>query len=114
MAATWGAGNLREGDVILLTEMEHHSNLVPWQLLAQRTGAQLRFIPVTGDFGELDLSDLDERLSDVKLLSFTHISNALGTINPVTELCAKAKAVGAVTLVDAAQSAGICHWMYRH
>ena len=106
VAATWGAGNLREGDVILLTEMEHHSNLVPWQLLAQRTGAQLRFIPVTGDFGELDLSDLDERLSDVKLLSLTHISNALGTINPVTELCAKAKAVGAVTLVDAAQSAG--------
>ena len=78
VAATWGAGNLREGDVILLTEMEHHSNLVPWQLLAQRTGAQLRFIPVTGDFGELDLSDLDERLSDVKLLSLTHISNALG------------------------------------
>ena len=106
VAATWGAANLREGDVILLTELEHHSNLVPWQLLAQRTGARLRFIPVTDDAGELDLSDLDERLADVKLLSLTHISNALGTINPVAELCAKAQAVGAVTLVDAAQSAG--------
>lgn len=106
VAATWGASNLREGDVILLTELEHHSNLVPWQLLAQRTGARLRFIPVTDDTGELDLSDLDERLADVKLLSLTHISNALGTINPVAELCAKAQAVGAVTLVDAAQSAG--------
>ena len=106
VAATWGTANLREGDVILLTELEHHSNLVPWQLLAQRTGARLRFIPVTDDAGELDLSDLDERLADVKLLSLTHISNALGTINPVAELCAKAQAVGAVTLVDAAQSAG--------
>ncbi len=106
VAATWGAANLREGDVILLTELEHHSNLVPWQLLAQRTGARLRFIPVTDDAGELDLSDLDDRLADVKLLSLTHISNALGTINPVAELCAKAQAVGAVTLVDAAQSAG--------
>ena len=106
VAATWGAANLREGDVILLTELEHHSNLVPWQLLAQRTGARLRFIPVTDDTGELDLSDLDERLADVKLLSLTHISNALGTINPAAELCAKAQAVGAVTLVDAAQSAG--------
>ena len=106
VAATWGASNLREGDVILLTELEHHSNLVPWQLLAQRTGARLRFIPVTDDTGELDLSDLDERLADVKLLSLTHISNALGTINPVAELCAKAQAVGAVTLLDAAQSAG--------
>ena len=106
VAATWGAANLREGDVILLTELEHHSNLVPWQLLAQRTGARLRFIPVKDDTGELDLSDLDERLADVKLLSLTHISNALGTINPVAELCAKAQAVGAVTLVDAAQSAG--------
>ena len=106
VAATWGATNLREGDVILLTELEHHSNLVPWQLLAQRTGAELRFIPVTSDEGTLDLTELDALLSDVKLLSFTHISNALGTINPVADLCAKAKAVGAVTLVDAAQSAG--------
>jgi len=106
VAATWGAANLREGDVILLTELEHHSNLVPWQLLAQRTGASLRFIPVTGDEGTLDLTDLDALLQGVKLLSFTHISNALGTINPVADLCAKARAAGAVTLVDAAQSAG--------
>ena len=106
VAATWGVANLREGDVILLTQLEHHSNLVPWQLLAQRTGAELRFIPVTGDEGTLDLTDLDTLMQDVKLLSFTHISNALGTINPAADLCAKAKAVGAVTLVDAAQSAG--------
>ena len=106
VAATWGVANLQEGDVILLTELEHHSNLVPWQLLAQRTGAVLRFIPVTGDEGTLDLSDLDALFRDVKLLSITHISNALGTINPVAELCAKARAIGAVTLVDAAQSAG--------
>ncbi len=106
VAATWGAANLGAGDVILLTELEHHSNLVPWQLLAERTGAKLRFIPVTGDEGTLDLSDLDNMLDGAKLLSLTHISNALGTINPVAEICAQAKAVGAVTLVDAAQSAG--------
>ncbi len=106
VAATWGAANFGAGDVILLTELEHHSNLVPWQLLAQRTGAKLRFIPVTGDEGTLDLSDFDVRLEGTKLVSLAHISNALGTINPVAEICAQAKAVDAVTLVDAAQSAG--------
>ena len=106
VAATWGTANLGAGDVILLTELEHHSNLVPWQLLAQRTGAKLRFIPVTGDEGMLDLSDFDGQLEGVKLVSLTHISNALGTINPVAEICAQAKVVGVVTLVDAAQSAG--------
>jgi cysteine desulfurase/selenocysteine lyase len=106
VAATWGAANLGAGDVILLTELEHHSNLVPWQLLVERTGAQLRFIPVTGDEGTLDLSVIDNLLAGVKLLSLTHISNALGTLNPVAELCAQAQAIGAVTLVDAAQSAG--------
>ena len=106
VAATWGTANLGAGDVILLTELEHHSNLVPWQLLAKRTGAKLRFIPVTGDEGTLDLSDFDGQLEGVKLVSLTHISNALGTINPVAEICAQAKTVGAVTLVDAAQSAG--------
>ena len=106
VAATWGTANLGAGDVILLTELEHHSNLVPWQLLAQRTGAKLRFIPVTGDEGTLDLSDFDGQLEGAKLVSLTHISNALGTINPVAEICAQAKAAGAVTLVDAAQSAG--------
>ena len=106
VAATWGVANLREGDVILLTELEHHSNIVPWQLLAQRTGAQLKYIPVTGDDGRLDLAQLGTLLDGTKLLSLTHVSNALGTINPVAEICAKAHATGVVTMVDAAQSAG--------
>lgn len=107
VATAWGNQNVKAGDVILLTEMEHHSNLVPWQLLAQRTGAQLAFVPVTGDSGELDLGRLDELLtSRVKMFSMVHISNSLGTINPVAELCARARKVGATTLIDAAQSAG--------
>ena len=106
VAATWGAANLREGDIILLTEMEHHSNIVPWQLLAERTGARLKYIPVTGDDGLLDLSDLDALFESAKLLSLTHVSNALGTINPVSKICAKARAAGVVTVIDAAQSAG--------
>src|SRR5436190_2624219 len=106
VAQAWGGKFIREGDVILLTEMEHHSNLVPWQLLAERTGARLRFVPVLGD-GTLDLSRLPELLTqEVKLFGFTHISNSLGTINPVAELCEKAHAVGALALVDAAQSVG--------
>ena len=106
VAHAWGGKFVREGDVILLTEMEHHSNLVPWQLLVERTGAQLRFVPVLDD-GTLDLEQLPVLLTpEVKLFAFTHISNSLGTINPVAALCAKARAVGAVTLVDAAQSAG--------
>ena len=106
VAQSWGAKFLREGDVILLTEMEHHSNLVPWQLLAERTGAQLRFLPINARH-ELALDRLDEFLTpEVKLFSFVHISNSLGTINPAAELCAAARKVGAVTLVDAAQSAG--------
>jgi cysteine desulfurase/selenocysteine lyase len=107
VANTWGAANLKPGDRILLTEMEHHSNLVPWQLLAQHTGAKLSFLPVTGDNGWLDLDKLDSLLTPaVKLFAFTHISNTLGTVNPAAELCARARRVGAVTLVDAAQSAG--------
>lgn len=107
VAASWGAQNLKAGDVILLTEMEHHSNLVPWQLLAQRTGAKLAYVPVTGDEGLLDLSRLDALLtSDVKLFSMVHISNSLGTVNPVAELCARARKRGITTLVDGAQSAG--------
>ena len=106
VAQTWGARFVREGDVILLTEMEHHSNLVPWQMLAERTGARLRFVPVAGD-GTLALERLGDLLTpEVKLFAFTHISNSLGTINPVAELCRAARAVGAVTLVDAAQSIG--------
>ena len=105
-AQAWGGTLVREGGVILLTEMEHHSNLVPWQLLAERTGARLRFVPVRDD-GTLALEQLEQLLTpEVKLFAFTHVSNSLGTINPVAELCAKARAVGAVTLVDAAQSAG--------
>ena len=107
VAASWGGANLKAGDVILLTEMEHHSNLVPWQLLAARTGAKLRYLPVTGDDGRLDLSQLDELLTaEVKVFAFTHLSNTLGTINPVAELCARAKRAGVVTVVDAAQSVG--------
>jgi cysteine desulfurase/selenocysteine lyase len=106
IAQTWGGKFLRAGDVILLTEMEHHSNLVPWQLLAERAGAQLRFVPVRDD-GTLALDRLDEFLTpEVRLFAFTHVSNSLGTINPVADLCRKAKSVGAITLVDAAQSAG--------
>jgi cysteine desulfurase / selenocysteine lyase len=106
VAQTWGAKNVREGDVILLTEMEHHSNLVPWQMLGERTGARLRFVPIAED-GTLALEGLGELLTpEVKIFAFTHISNSLGTINPVAELCAAARAVGSVTLVDAAQSAG--------
>ena len=106
VAQAWGGKFLRAGDVILLTEMEHHSNLVPWQLLAQRSGARLRFVPVQDD-GTLALDQLAELLTpEVKLFAFTHVSNSLGTINPVAELCREAHAVGALTLVDAAQSAG--------
>ncbi len=106
VAQAWGGKFLREGDVILLTEMEHHSNLVPWQLLAERIGARLRFVPVRDD-GTLALDRLPSLLTpEVKLFAFTHISNSLGTINPVVELCERARAVGALTLIDAAQSAG--------
>jgi cysteine desulfurase/selenocysteine lyase len=106
VAQAWGGKFLGAGDVILLTEMEHHSNLVPWQLLAERSGAQLRFLPVRDD-GTLALERLDQLLTpEVKLFAFTHVSNSLGTINPAAELCRKARAVGAATLVDAAQGAG--------
>jgi cysteine desulfurase/selenocysteine lyase len=107
VAATWGPEHLKEGDVILLTELEHHSNLVPWQLLAQRTGAKLAFLPVTGDEGLLDLTRLDALLTPrVKLFAMVHISNSMGTVNPVAELCARARQRGITTLVDGAQSAG--------
>ena len=106
VAQAWGGKFLREGDVILLTEMEHHSNLVPWQLLAERTGVRLRFVRVHDD-GTLALEQLSSLLTrEVKLFAFTHVSNSLGTINPVAHLCEKARAIGALTLVDAAQSVG--------
>lgn len=107
VANTWGVKHVRAGDTILLTEMEHHSNIVPWQLLAARVGAKLAYVPVTGDDGLLDLSRLDTLFdSTVKLFAFTHVSNTLGTVNPATMLCERARKRGIVTLVDVAQSAG--------
>ncbi|PTX95654.1 cysteine desulfurase [Opitutus sp. ER46] len=109
VASSWGGANLKPGDVILLTEMEHHSNLVPWQLIAQRTGAKLRFVPVAGANveGGLDLSGLNALLTpEVKLFAFTHVSNTLGVINPVAKLCAQARARGIITVIDGAQSIG--------
>jgi len=106
VAQAWGGKFLRANDVILLTEMEHHSNLVSWQLLAERIGAKIRYVPVRDD-GTLELEKISSLLTpEVKMFAFTHVSNSLGTINPVADLCAKARAVGAVTLVDAAQSIG--------
>ncbi len=107
VAQSWGSENVKAGDKIVLTEMEHHSNIVPWQLLAERVGAKLVYLPITGDIGLLDLNQVDQILTkDVKLFAMTHISNSLGTINPVADLCARARQRGITTLVDAAQSAG--------
>ena len=107
VAYAWGRRFLQRGDKVLLTEMEHHSNIVPWQILADKIGIQLAYLPVTGDRGLLDLSRLDEWLTrDIKLFALTHISNTLGTVNPVADLCARARKLGITTLVDAAQSAG--------
>ncbi len=107
VAQSWGRVNLKPGDKILLTEMEHHSNIVPWQLLAEQIGVELVYLPITGEDGMLDLNRLDEFLSrDVKVFAMTHISNTLGTINPVAWLCQRARRQGIVTVVDAAQSAG--------
>ena len=104
-ASTPARLRVREGDEILVTEMEHHANLVPWQELARRTGARLRWIPVTDDFS-LDLTDLDSLVTErTKVIAFTHQSNVLGTVNPVATLVEAAHAVGALTVLDAAQSA---------
>lgn len=104
VAYSWGRHNIGSGDVIVTTEMEHHSNLVPWQQVATERGARLEFIPIDGD-GRLDLSVLDQLLTGpVKLVALTHVSNALGTINPVADVIRRAHAAGAVVLVDAAQS----------
>jgi len=102
---SWGRTNLNEGDEVLITQMEHHSNIVPWQLLCAERGAKLRYLPVT-DSGELSLDDLDAALGSgrVKLVAVTHVSNVLGTINPVAEIVARARAAGAVTLVDGSQA----------
>src|SRR5437879_846593 len=106
VAQAWGGKFIREGDVILLTVMEHHSNVVPWQLLAERTGARLRFVPVLDD-GTLDLDQIPSLLTPVaNLFASTHNSHSPRTTTPVANLCAKAHAVGVLALVDAAQSVG--------
>jgi cysteine desulfurase/selenocysteine lyase len=104
VAYAWGRANVGPGDRIVVTQMEHHSNLVPWQLLAREAGAELACVPVT-DEGRLDLESLDRLLQGpVKLVAFTHVSNVLGTVNPAREIVARAHAAGARALVDAAQS----------
>ena len=104
VAYAWGLDNVRPGDVLLLTEMEHHSNIVPWQLLAGRTGAELRYLRVD-DEGRLSLAQLDEELASgrVRLAAFAHISNVLGTINPVAEMAARVRAAAAISVVDGSQ-----------
>jgi cysteine desulfurase/selenocysteine lyase len=104
VAHSWGRANLKAGDLVILTEMEHHSNLVPWQMLAAQLHLRLAFVPVTPD-GLLDLDVYHQLLvQSPKLVSFTQMSNVLGTINPAREMIAAAHAVGAVTLLDGAQS----------
>lgn len=102
VARTWGATNLKAGDAIVLTEMEHHANLVPWLQLAETNDLQLRYLYID-DEGKLDLSNLDATLDGAKLLAVTGVSNVLGTINPVVQLVRKAKDAGAVTVLDFAQ-----------
>ena len=105
VAQSWGRSTLRPGDEILITGMEHHSNIVPWQLVAGQTGATVRAVPIT-DVGELDLEAFDRLLGDrTRVLAVVHVSNALGTVNPVRDLVARARDRGIVTLVDGAQSA---------
>ncbi|GAB1470759.1 cysteine desulfurase [Chloroflexota bacterium] len=105
VAYSWARANLKAGDLIILTEMEHHSNLVPWQMLQAERGVELEFIPVTED-GLLDLDAYKSLLNRTpKLVSFTHMSNVLGTINPAAEIIQLAHAAGAIILVDGAQSA---------
>ena len=105
VAHAWGRSRLKPGDEILLTEMEHHSNLVPWQLLAKSTGATLAFIGIT-DEGYLTLDEFEQQCTrKTKLLALTHMSNVLGTVNPIERLIAQAHAQGALVLIDAAQSA---------
>jgi cysteine desulfurase/selenocysteine lyase len=105
VAYAWGREHVGPGDVVLVTELEHHSNLVPWQLLCEERGAQLRYLTIS-DEGTLSLDQLDAELArgNVRLAAFTHISNALGTINPVAEMCARVRAAGATSLVDGSQA----------
>ena len=104
-ARSWGGANLSAGDLIVFTEMEHHSNIVPWQIIAQEKGARTGYVHLAPD-GRLDQATFDTLLEQgPKLVAITHVSNSLGTVNPIQEMIAKAHAAGAVVLVDAAQSA---------
>jgi cysteine desulfurase/selenocysteine lyase len=105
VARSYGAAHLGPGDAVLITQMEHHANLVPWQQICRERGAELRYLEVD-EHGELSLPQLDAELArgDVRILAFAHVSNVLGTINPVAEMVARARAAGAVTLVDGAQA----------
>ena len=108
VAYSWGHSQLRAGDRVLVSWLEHHSNIVPWQLVAAATGAEVVPIPVT-DAGEIDLDALDALLDGrVKMVAINHVSNALGTVNPVQEIARRARAAGALVLVDGAQS--VAHW----
>ena len=104
VARAWGKDNVGRGDAVLVTEMEHHSNLVPWQMLCHDVGAQLRYLEVDDD-GRISLDQLDDELArgDVKVVAFVHVSNVLGTINPVAEIAARARAAGALSVVDGCQ-----------
>jgi cysteine desulfurase/selenocysteine lyase len=104
VAYSWGRQNVHRGDLVVLTEMEHHSNIVPWQLLCQDREAELAYVPVLDD-GQLDLDALDELLArEPKLVGVVHVSNVLGTINPVDEIVRRAHSAGAVVVIDGAQA----------
>ena len=105
VAYSWGRRNVREGDAIVLTKLEHHSNIVPWQLLAEEVGAQLRYLDVD-DEGRIDLAELDRHLADgrVRMVAVAHISNVVGTILPIEEIIPRAHAAGALTLIDGSQA----------
>jgi cysteine desulfurase/selenocysteine lyase len=105
VAYAWGRSNVGPGDAVLITEMEHHANIVPWQILCRERGATLRYLKVD-ERGELSLEALEAELArgDVRLVAFTHVSNVLGTINPVAEITSRVRAAGAISLVDGAQA----------
>ncbi|HEV3047609.1 MAG TPA: cysteine desulfurase [Solirubrobacteraceae bacterium] len=105
VAYSWGRTSLQPGEAVLITQMEHHANLVPWQVLCAERGARLRYLELD-EHGELSLEQLDRELErgDVRLVAFAHVSNVLGTINPVAEMVRRARAAGAVTLIDGAQA----------
>ncbi len=102
IARSWGGSNLSEGDAVLITDMEHHANIVPWQILSAEKGFEIRWLPLTPD-GLLDLDQLDQLLDGVKMVSVTAMSNVLGTLNPVSEIAERAHAAGALVAVDGSQ-----------